>query len=398
MITPLAVAPAPAGPAATAAVLLLLAVLAGSLGWWLGRRPGPRDRLLPGLRRTQLLRWIDAAPAGWLIVDPLDAVHLLNRRAERLLQVPGASLLRHQPLQELCAAPQLRELLQITRRQDRPQRLDWQVGGQELELVAIPGDQGWVVVHLQSRRSLEAQLEQQERWVSDVAHELKTPLTALLLVGDSLAAEVNSRNAVLVERLLRELRRLQQLVGDLLELSRLENTLPGGNGLRRQPVDLPLLLEQVWQGLRPLADQRGVDLQVAIDPAETPAVVLGDASRLHRALLNLLDNGLRFSPDGGLLQVRLRPGPRWCLISVRDHGPGLSEEDLEHLFERFYRGDPSRMRSSQGGSGLGLSIVQRIALTHGGRVQAGNHPDGGALLELLLPVGSSGAAGPLGSP
>lgn len=359
-----------------------------ALGWWLARRPSGRDRLLQGLRRAQLLRWIDAAPAGWLIVDPLDAVHLLNRRAERLLQVPGASLLRQQPLEEVCAASELRELIQVSRRQDRPQRLEWQLGGQELELVAIPGDQGWVVLHLQSRRSLEAQLEQQERWVSDVAHELKTPLTALLLVGDSLAAEVNSRNAVLVERLLRELRRLQQLVGDLLELSRLENTLPGGRGLRVQPVDLVLLVDQVWQGLRPLADQRGVGLQLSRDPADAEVIVLGDASRLHRALLNLFDNALRFSPAGSHLQVRLRPGPRWCLLSVRDHGPGLSEEDLVHLFERFYRGDPARVRSSQGGSGLGLSIVQRIALTHGGRVQAGNHPEGGALIELLLPVGS----------
>jgi two-component system phosphate regulon sensor histidine kinase PhoR len=388
---PVAVLAPLAGPLLSGGKLLLALLLGGlcfGLGWLLARRPVHRDRLLLGLRRAQLLRWIDAAPAGWLIVDPADAVHLLNRRAERLLQVPGASLLRLQPLEEICAAAQLRELIHVSRRQDRPQRLEWQVGDQELELVAIPGDQGWVVLHLQSRRSLEAQLEQQERWVSDVAHELKTPLTALLLVGDSLAAEVNSRNAVLVERLLRELRRLQQLVGDLLELSRLENTLPGGGGVRREPVDLVLLLDQVWQGLRPLADQRGIDLQLLIDPVEAPAVVLGDASRLHRALLNLLDNGVRYSPDGGRLQVRLRPGPRWCLLSVRDSGPGLSEEDLEHLFERFYRGDPSRVRSSQGGSGLGLSIVQRIALTHGGRVQAGNHPDGGALLELLLPVGS----------
>jgi two-component system phosphate regulon sensor histidine kinase PhoR len=75
-------------------------------------------------------------------------------------------------------------------------------------------------------------------------------------------------------------------------------------------------------------------------------------------------------------------------VSVRDQGPGLSEDDLQHLFERFYRGDPSRVRSRRVGSGLGLSIVQQIALTHGGRVQAGNHPEGGALIELLLPLPS----------
>jgi two-component system phosphate regulon sensor histidine kinase PhoR len=85
--------------------------------------------------------------------------------------------------------------------------------------------------------------------------------------------------------------------------------------------------------------------------------------------------------------VRIRLESRWCRLSVRDEGEGLSEEDSRRLFERFYRGDPSRARSARGGSGLGLAIVQQIAHAHGGRVQAGNHPQGGALLELVLPVG-----------
>jgi two-component system phosphate regulon sensor histidine kinase PhoR len=76
----------------------------------------------------------------------------------------------------------------------------------------------------------------------------------------------------------------------------------------------------------------------------------------------------------------------WCLLTVRDEGPGLSEDDLEHMFERFYRGDPSRVRSDRGGSGLGLAIVQQIAVTHGGRIQASNHPKGGAVMELFLPA------------
>ncbi|MFM9110958.1 MAG: sensor histidine kinase, partial [Prochlorococcaceae cyanobacterium] len=101
----------------------------------------------------------------------------------------------------------------------------------------------------------------------------------------------------------------------------------------------------------------------------------------------LLDNALRFSPDHSSISVTLRNGGRWCELRVRDRGPGLSAEDQERLFERFYRGDPSRARSRRGGSGLGLAIVRQIALTHGGRVQAGNHPGGGALLELVLPVG-----------
>lgn len=375
-----------------------LGVAAGLLaGWWLAgwsRRRG-RGHAIPSQRpgRRQLLRWIEAAPLGWMLLDGEGVIRTINPRAVRLLQLPAAGLHRGEPLQALCRAPQLRSAIDSARSQQRLQRLEWQHGEEDLEVHVLPGDDGWVAVLLQTRRSLEAQLEQQERWVSDVAHELRTPLTALLLVGDSLASQVNSRHAVLVERLQRELLRLQQLVGDLLELSRLENALPGDPG-RSDPVDLGALVEKVWAGLRPLAEQRRIQLalhRVPRQPPEpegedpAPTVVWGDGSRLHRALLNLLDNAIRYAPDGTAVQVELVSSGDWTLLSVRDHGPGLSEQDLTHLFERFYRGDPSRVRSKRTGSGLGLSIVQQIAVTQGGRVQARNHPEGGAVLELWLP-------------
>ena len=339
--------------------------------------------------RTRLLGWLDAAPVGWLILDPSDAIQLINGRAEQLLGTAAASLRPGQPLKSLGALPELQSLLQDTRLRNRPQRLALPRGDQELELLALPGQERWVSVVIQSRRSLEAQLEQQERWVSDVAHELRTPLTALLLVGDSLAGQVNSRNVVLVERLQRELLRLQDLVNDLLELSRLENTLPSAPA-PWPPLQLRQLVEQVWNGLRPLADPRGVRLDLCADPgAADAAVVHGHPSRLHRLLYNLLDNALRYSPDDEPITVTLTLGGRWCRLSIRDRGPGLSQEDQERMFERFYRGDPSRARSRKGGSGLGLAIVRQIALTHGGRIEASNHPQGGALLELLLPLVAS---------
>jgi len=360
---------------------LLLGLL---LGWGFARwrhRPPPQ----PGLGPASLLGWLEAAPVGWLIVDPGLTVHLINSRAQDLLGIPGAALPSRQPLASVCAAADLQDLILSASARLRVQRLIWQRDGEELELFALPGRAGWVAVVLLNRRSLEAQLDQQERWVSDVAHELRTPLTALLLVGDSLAARVNSGNAVLVERLQRELLRLQELVHDLLELSRLENALPA----EREPlplVDLTAVVEQAWSGLRPLADPRGVRLELLNLPEAAPAPrVRGDASRLHRLVYNLLDNALRYSPEPGCITVSLRSDVRWCELTVRDRGPGLSAEDQERLFERFYRGDPSRARSSRGGSGLGLAIVRQIALTHGGRVQAGNHPEGGAQLEVLLP-------------
>ena len=367
---------------------VLLAALSGLLGLLIGLGLGlrlRRDRAsarqgLRSLSLRRLLGWIDASPSGWVILDRADRVVHLNPRAQLLLQIDGGRRGQGLTLARLCSDAALLEAVQRSRRLDRPQRLEWTSPEGDLDLLVMPTDGGWLAMVLSSRRSLEAQLAQQERWVSDVAHELKTPLTALLLVGDSLAARVNSGNVVLVERLQRELLRLQELVGDLLELSRLENTLPGG-GLRREAVDLAALVQQVWSGLRPLAEQRGIRLESPL----AGLTVAGDPSRLHRLLLNLLDNAVRHSPDGGLVQVGLQESPGWCRLSVRDQGAGLSEEDRQHLFERFYRGDPARVRSSRGGSGLGLAIVQQIVVTHGGRVQAGNHPGGGALLEVFLP-------------
>ncbi|WP_255003451.1 sensor histidine kinase [Cyanobium sp. HWJ4-Hawea] len=366
---------------------LLIGLCTGLGISWLGQRrlarPQGSSRLLPSVR--QLLQWINASPSGWILLDRGGLIRHISPRAERLLQVNAGRNLNGRSFREVYVDQALNSAIAVASRQDRTQRLDLRLGEEEVEVLVVPGSKGWLGVQLQTRRSLEAQLEQQERWVSDVAHELKTPLTALLLVGDSLAGQVNSQNARMVERLQRELLRLQELVGDLLELSRLENITPGATA-RSGEVVLPELVEQVWQGLRPLADQRGVALE--LEPAPSLALQ-ADRSRLHRAVLNLLDNALRYSPDGGAITVAIEERSGWLQLRVSDQGPGLSEEDLDHMFERFYRGDPSRVRSPRTGSGLGLPIVQQIAATHGGRIQAFNHPKGGAVLELTLPLGQT---------
>ena len=349
--------------------------------WGLRLRPAqPGDGGSPSA--AQLLSWLDSSPVGWVLLTADGRVRHLNPRAERILGLKAGLHLDGRQFEDVCPDANLLSSVAMARRHDRPQRLEWHFNHQDYDVMVVPATGGWIGVQLRSRRSLEAQLEQQERWVSDVAHELKTPLTALLLVGDSLAAQVTDQNARLVERLQRELLRLQELVNDLLELSRLENTLPG-RGLKLAPVEMPELVQQVWAGLRPLAEPRGVQLHLQ---APERITLRADGSRLHRALLNLIDNALRYSPDGGVVDVAISSRGGWCQLSVRDHGPGLSRDDLQHMFERFYRGDPARARSQRAGSGLGLSIVQQIAVTHGGRIQASNHPGGGALMDLLLPT------------
>lgn len=368
--------------------LLVLGFIAGlALGRW-RQRGNARQKTEHEPSREQLLSWLDQAPLGWLIVDQTDRLRFLNARAQRLLEMPTTE---RPPLRlsELDGVTTLQELVNTVREHRQSQRMEWDCHQQQLEVFAFAGQSESVAIILQSRRSLEAQLHQQERWVSDVAHELKTPLTALLLVADSLAATVNDRNVILVERLLKELRRMQDLVGDLLELSRLENVLPGqALGLDRVPI--APLLKDAWQGVKPLADAKQVGFFMPNDAALDETIsVLGDRKRLHRAFLNLFDNALRYSPEGGSITIDLHTSADWLRIGILDEGPGLSEQDLEHMFERFYRGDASRFRYQRAGSGLGLAIVQQIVLTHGGWIYGENALRGGARFEVRLPLGSA---------
>ncbi|NDG74084.1 MAG: sensor histidine kinase [Synechococcaceae bacterium WB8_1B_136] len=371
---------------------LLLALAAGAaLGWqWRRRREQPRSHRPPpeaplDLPAEQLRRWVDDMPLGWLVIAPDKTIASLNPRAEKLLEVDQGLALLGQPISVLAPSDEVLHLIELARDKGVTQRGSWPLAGDTLDLRMLAGSGGWVGLLLQGRSPLQAQLEQQEQWVGDVAHELKTPITALMLVGDSLAARAEGQQAVLVARLQRELQRLQLLVSDLLDLSRLENT-PLAEGRPAAAVDPRDVIGSVWATLEPLARDRGIHL--AVNPARDAVLLAAaDPARLHQALLNLLDNALRYSPDQEVIEVTISRRDRWCQISVRDHGPGLSSTDQKRLFQRFYRGDPARAKGPRTGSGLGLSIVQQIALSQGGMVRATNHPQGGAVLELLLPMG-----------
>jgi two-component system, OmpR family, phosphate regulon sensor histidine kinase PhoR len=377
----------------TAALLsfALGAATGGAVVVWFKRKPRlkrrSRRRLLDPPEQ-QLRDWLEEVPQGWLLINGDNRIASLNPRADLLLELEDSGLaLRGEPLAALDPSDELLHLVNLAREKGLAQRGAWPLGGSNLDVRVMPGNDGWVAVVLQGRNPLESQLEQQEQWVSDVAHELKTPLTALRLVGDSLAIGAQGRQAVLVERLQRELERLQVLVSDLLDLSRLDNT-PFNNATPQAAVDPLAVLSNVWTILEPLASERGVQIKIQsanIAPETATHLAAIDPSRFHQALLNLLDNALRFSPDQATIDVDVAARNRWCMVAVRDHGPGLSETDLERMFQRFYRGDPSRARSPRSGSGLGLAIVQQIALSQGGMVRASNHPQGGALLELLVP-------------
>lgn len=217
------------------------------------------------------------------------------------------------------------------------------------------------------------------RFVSDVSHELRTPLTAIrgaaetLLEGD--VPEEDARQ--FLSTIVRESERLSRLATDLLTLQRIE----GATGeLPIAPLDVRAIAERTIESLQPLTDGRGVTVELH---GEAPRV-LGDRDRLQQVLGNLIDNASRMTPAGGVVTVRLAAEEKQSVVRVADQGPGIADEAMPHLFDRFYRVQASRDRSS-GGAGLGLPIVAAIVRAHAGTVTAENI-EGGAEFTIRLPA------------
>ena len=229
--------------------------------------------------------------------------------------------------------------------------------------------------------ALERSVEAQRHLVADASHELRTPIASLraniqtLQQADRLPAyERESLRADIIE----ELDELTALVTDIVELAR--GAKPGDMA---DDVRLDRVVDAVVERARARAG-RGVTVRLRAEPT----VVRGEPQRIHRAVSNLVDNALKWSPVGEPVEVRLANGE----LVVRDHGPGFAGEDLPHVFDRFYRADEAR---GLPGSGLGLAIVRQAAEAHGGSVEAANAPDGGAVLRVSfgapLPAGESGS-------
>jgi heavy metal sensor kinase len=226
---------------------------------------------------------------------------------------------------------------------------------------------------------LEAAFVQVRRFAADAAHELRTPLTALrgeLEVGLRADRPAGEYRRVL-QSALEGVERLVRLAEDLLVLSRAT----AGGMVRSGPVDLEaLVLGGLDAGAR-LAQGRGVTVRLG---AVAPAVVRGDAVALERALLNLVDNAVRYTPSGGRVELSAGPTDGWVEISVQDSGPGIAPADVERAFEPFVRLEAGRAKEPAG-TGLGLAITRSIVAAHGGTVTLESSPGAGSRFTIRLP-------------
>lgn len=230
--------------------------------------------------------------------------------------------------------------------------------------------------------ALEETEERRRRLIADVAHELRTPLTGIRGYLEGLRDGVLPVDDETFSQMEAEAGRLQRLVDDLQELSRVE---AGAFQLELQAVGLPELLHSLQKNFLHRFEEKGVHLEV-VQPVAF--CLWGDPARLTQILTNLLNNALRYTPPGGRVTITARQTGEMVEICIADTGVGISEKDLPHIFERFYRADSSRSRRNRdGGSGIGLTIVRHLVEAHGGSIWAESDGLGkGSRFYLRLPT------------
>lgn len=228
----------------------------------------------------------------------------------------------------------------------------------------------------QTLERLDRLFRSQQRFLADVSHELRTPLTSVRGNLDLMSrfGRYDEESMAVIQD---EMERMSRLLGDLLLLARADT---GGLPLRHEPVELDNILFEVYRQVSRIEKSVTVEL-TAVDQV----MILGDEDRLKQLLLNLVDNGIKYTQPGGAVRLSLAKDNGWARLSVSDTGIGIPAEDLPHIFDRFYRVDKARSRA-QGGSGLGLAIVKWIVQAHGGGIQVDSTPGQGTTFRITLPL------------
>ena len=331
---------------------------------------------------SQILNWVDDINQGWIIITSKNKILFINKQAKKLLSIKKDSKILGKSLFKLEIPDEIKREIQKLNRAKTFKSIPYFFHEKELEISLMPGSKSTTLILLTNKRSLDYQRQLQERMLGDAAHELKTPLTALMLLGDRLEDLVKKKDRPLIKRLRKEILRLKLMVNDLLELSRLVNSSSVQDELTKT-INMEEIVLSSWNTLKPLADKKKLNL---VNTSKTNSLIEGNSEKLYRVVFNLLDNAIRYSPDSANINTQIHEDEKHLILSIKDEGPGLSKDDLKNMFQRFYRGDPSRYKNKRIGSGLGLSIAQQIVVNHKGAIEASNDTNGGTLMKIKLPL------------
>jgi two-component system, OmpR family, phosphate regulon sensor histidine kinase PhoR len=382
-----------------AALILLSLVLSGVLAWMLTSPqlpellpPSPAVELRPtskphpDLFEAVLGSMID----GVAVVDASLTLLYVNRAARALLDL-GDRPVTGRLITEVSRSAPLQDVIQTTLRARSHQRTELQlirqrltvaISAAPLELDSAPG----VLIVLHDVTDLRRLERMRSEFVSNVSHELKTPLTSIQAYADTLISgglEDADHNRSFVERILEQAERLQTLIQDLLRLARIESD---EVNLEIAPVNVTEVIDDCLRLRRDLAAAKGLKLTVA--PPPQSLWIAAEAEGLRTIISNLVDNAINYTPSGGRVSVAWQSDESQVRIAVADTGVGIPKEHQSRVFERFYRVDRARSRA-MGGTGLGLSIVKHLVQAFGGRIELESEQGKGSRFTVWLPRADS---------
>jgi len=330
---------------------------------------------------------------GVIVVDPQGRLQLINQAAQRMLHAPLPAIGR--PYLETIRLPAIAELVAATLRGITPKPVELSpprddartiiaraARAGEAASISGPSELVGAVLVLHDITDLRRADQIRRDFVANVSHELRTPLTAIrgyveaLSEGDASGDEQRR----FLEIINRHSLRMERLVRDLLRLARLD---AGQETLDQISLDVRSFADAVVTDLSQAAEARKQQLRVSVAPGAES--VRADPAKLHDALRNLVANAVSYAPEGSAITIEAAPTGDGTQIAVSDEGPGIPDEDIGRVFERFYRVDKSRARDP-GGTGLGLAIVKHLVELHGGTVHVENRPQGGARFVISLPT------------
>ena len=337
------------------------------------------------LERDRLQEILASMSEGVLVVDRDGRAQMINPAFYRLFDLAGDFTGR--PVLEIIRHPGFARLIEDTLRHRQPQGAQIALSSPDrrtllLASAVLSGGERGAVVAARDTTELTRVADMRRDFVANVSHELKTPLAAIRGYAETLrdgALEEPPTAKRFTDRILSQCRRLQELLDDLLILSRLEGV---DAALEREPVSLDAIARHAVELLGPTAREKRVTIEVQEEPVPS---IQGDPGGLERLLLNLLDNAIKYNRPDGKITVRVGRCGGDALLEVSDTGIGIPPESIPRIFERFYRVDKGRARE-EGGTGLGLAIVKHIAQAHGGQVDVESRIGRGSTFRVRLPL------------
>lgn len=320
----------------------------------------------------KIVGWIGFAPMGNVL--PPDANRFLEGQVKIMFLALALALVVAAILSWILARNVSRPVQRIGQVVRRLNDGDFNARSAEVASNEI----GMLASHVnQLAESLGKNRTARQRWMADIAHELRTPVSVMKGEIEAMTDGVREADERMTASLNEEVDHLASMVDDLQALALAD---AGALNLRKQTLDLAELASQTAESFRNRLAERKIRLETSL---ECEAEISGDPKRLRQLMHNLLENSSRYAQSGGVVRLGLERNEELVLL-LEDSGPGVSEEQIGQLFERFYRAESSRSRAT-GGSGLGLSICKNIAEAHGGHIEAEHSPLGGLLIRVVLP-------------